>query len=172
MVSFRPVTETDLPMLANWLARPHWQQWWGDPATELGYIEDMVEGRDTTQPSIFQVDGEDKGYIQVWFVGDQQETKWVEDYPWLNLLSGDTVGVDLSIADAQELSQGLGTKVLKAFVQNLRSEGYSEIIIDPDPSNHRAVHAYQNAGFIAMDELAGKTGDSLLMKHHMNVDTA
>lgn len=165
MITFRKVAAEDLPALGVWLARPHWREWWGDPETELGYIRDMVEGRDTTQPYLFQIDGADKGYIQVWFIKDQLETDWVKDYPWLRLLPEDAVGVDLSIADGEELSKGIGTEVLRAFVRKLRQEGHDRILIDPDPANLRALKAYRKAGFREMEDLLGRTDDSLLMEH-------
>jgi aminoglycoside 6'-N-acetyltransferase len=164
MISFRPVTEKDLPMLHEWMQRPHWQEWWGDPQEELGYIRDMIEGRDTTRPFIFQVGGTDKGYIQVWFIKDQRDTEIASDYPWLKELPEDAVGVDLSIAAPEDLSRGIGTMVLQAFVRTLRQEGYRRIVIDPDPANLRAVRAYRKAGFREIEALLGRTGDSLLME--------
>lgn len=164
MISFRPVTADDLPMLANWLARPHWRQWWGDPDEELSNIRDMVEGRDTTRPFIFQEDGIDKGYIQVWFVGDQQGSAFAADYPWLERLPAEAVGVDLSIAFEEDLSRGLGTRTLQAFVRQLREEGHERIVIDPDPANLRALKAYRKAGFQEIEALLGRTGDCLLME--------
>jgi aminoglycoside 6'-N-acetyltransferase len=165
MITFRPVVEQDLPLLADWLARPHWREWWGDPETELGYIREMVEGRDTTQPFLFQIDGTDSGYIQVWYIKDQLGTEWVKEYPWLMLLPEDAVGVDLSLANREELSKGIGTEVLRAFVRKLRRDGYDRIIIDPDPANLRAVRAYRKAGFREIVDLLGRTDDSLLMEH-------
>jgi len=164
VVCFRPVTSDDLPLLAVWMARPHWRKWWGEPETELGYIRDMIEGRDTTRPFIFQVEGIDKGYIQVWYVKDQLGPEVVADYPWVVLLPKDAVGVDLSIADGEELSRGLGTMVLQAFVRKLQQDGHERILIDPDPVNLRAVKAYRKAGFTEMEDLLGRTGDSLLME--------
>ncbi|WP_421980962.1 GNAT family N-acetyltransferase [Roseibium sp.] len=164
MISFRPVQEEDLALLAHWLEKPHWRKWWGDPQTELGYIEDMVQGRDTTRPFIFQKDGSDKGYIQVWFIGDQQKTDYAADYPWLSLLPEEAVGVDLSIGLQEDLSAGLGTEALRAFVRMLLEEGYGRILIDPDPQNERAVRCYRKAGFEVIPELVGKTDDCLLME--------
>ncbi len=64
-ITFRPVTEGDLAMLAAWLRRPHWREWWGDPDTELGYIRDMIDGSDPTcEPFIFVVDGEPAGIFR------------------------------------------------------------------------------------------------------------
>ncbi|WP_428644873.1 GNAT family N-acetyltransferase [Roseibium sp.] len=165
MIAFRPVLADDLPVLLEWMHRPHWREWWGDPESELEHVRDMIEGRDTTQPFIFVVDGKDAGYIQVWFVKDQQGTEFAKEIPWLELLPPDAVGVDLSIADRANLSQGLGTRVLQAFVRRLRQDGFKRIVIDPDPANLRAVKAYRKAGFREMPDLLGRTGDSLLMEH-------
>ncbi|WP_299809048.1 GNAT family N-acetyltransferase [uncultured Roseibium sp.] len=165
MVTFRPVLSEDLPLLADWMARPHWREWWGDPQEELDKIRKKVEGRDTTRPFIFQIDGRDAGYIQVWFVKDQQDPEVAAVYPWISLLPMEAVGVDLSMADGSMLSRGYGTRVLQAFVEKLRREGHRRIIIDPDPANLRAVKAYRKAGFREMEDLLGRTGDSLLMEH-------
>ncbi|MCV0424044.1 MAG: acetyltransferase [Roseibium sp.] len=164
MISFRPVLEEDLELLAAWMQEPHWREWWGNPETELRNIEEKVAGRDSTRPYIFQKDGVDKGYIQVWFVRDQQNSDYVNECPWLTLLPSDAVGVDLSIGLPEDLSSGLGTQVLRAFVRKLLNEGYSRILIDPDPKNKRAVRCYRKVGFEVIPELVGKTDDSLLME--------
>lgn len=163
-ISFAPVTSTDLELLRGWLDTPHLREWWGDPETELGFIRDMVEGRDTTRPFIFHIDGEPAGYIQYWFVDHWQNEPWVSENPWLRLLPPGAIGVDLSIGDARRLSQGLGSTVLRLFTERLAAEGYTCIIIDPDPANRRAVSAYEKAGFRVIPELLGRSGNSLIMK--------
>ncbi|GHG13768.1 GNAT family N-acetyltransferase [Paracoccus aerius] len=165
-ISFAPVTAADLPLLAEWLASPHWREWWSDqPAVELGYIRDMIEGRDSTRPFLFLLDGRPIGYIQVWRIADARVEPWLTEAPWLMDLPDDAVGVDLSIGPTGLLSQGIGSRVLSAFVAMLRAEGHRTIIIDPDPANARAVRAYENAGFRVIPKLLGRTGDSLLMRH-------
>lgn len=164
-ITFRPVMESDLPMLRRWMDQPHWREWWGETDTELGYIIDMVEGRDTTRPFIFAMDGVDTGYIQYWTVADQLFEPWLTEAPWLKDLPDGTIGVDLSIGDGGKLSKGIGTAVLVAFVALLREQGFDQIIIDPDPANKRAVRAYEKAGFRAIPAFEGKTGDCLLMRH-------
>ena len=152
-------------MLAEWLRAPHWREWWGDPETELGFIRDMIEGRDSTRPMIIEVDGAPAGYIQQWFISDARVEPWLTEAPWLALLPDEAVGVDLSIADPARLGRGLGSAALAAFVAGLRAEGRDVIVIDPAPANRRAVRAYEKAGFRVMPELLGRTGDSLLMRH-------
>lgn len=164
-IQFRPVTEADLPLLRRWIERPHVKEWWGEPDTEIGYIRDMIEGRDTTQPFIFSVDGEPVGYIQYWFIGHHQNATWIADHPWLAELPADAVGVDLSIGDPNKLARGIGSAVLRLFVERLVEQGHRTIVIDPDPNNTRAVRAYEKAGFRAIPRLLGKTGDTLIMQY-------
>jgi RimJ/RimL family protein N-acetyltransferase len=163
-LAFRPVRREDLPMLADWLARPHWREWWGEPETELRHIAEMVAGHDTTRPYIFLRAGAPKGYIQVWFVGPHQTPEWAGDNPWLMELPAEAVGVDLSIADERDLSRGLGSAVLRAFAEELHGRGFETIVIDPDPDNVRAVRAYRKAGFTPVPRLEGLTEGVLIMQ--------
>jgi RimJ/RimL family protein N-acetyltransferase len=165
-LSFVPVTLADLPLLARWMNQPHWREWWSDEVeTELGYIRDMIEGRDSTRAFLFCLDGHPAGYIQDWRIADARVEPWLTEAPWLMALPDDAVGVDLSIGPPDLLSQGIGSRALAEFVAMLRAEGHDNIVIDPDISNHRAIRAYRKAGFREIAGLAGRTDDVLLMRH-------
>jgi RimJ/RimL family protein N-acetyltransferase len=166
VITFRRVRQGDLAMLAGWMARPHWREWWGDPEEELGHIRDMVEGRDTTLPYLFLLDGKPAGYIQAWFVGHHQNESWIADHPWLAELPPETVGVDLSIAAEENLSRGIGSSVLRAFTERLRKDGHETVIIDPSPDNVRAIRAYEKAGYRPIPSLVDRSGDALIMQFH------
>ena len=169
-IRFVPVESEHYPLLRKWLREPHVQEWWGDPEQELGYIRDMVDGRDTTRPFLIAVDDNPVGYIQYWFVGHHQNEQWTTDNPWLLELPSETIGVDLSIGCPDKLSQGIGSTALAAFSAMLRDEGYATIIIDSDRSNERAVRAYRKAGFRPVPHLQGRTGDVLIMQHDPNAN--
>ena len=169
-IGFIPVQPAHYPLLERWLHEPHLQEWWGDPATELGYIRDMVEGRDTTRPFLITLAGDPVGYIQYWFVGHHQNQEWIAQHPWLAELPSETIGVDLSIGCSDKLSKGLGSSALSAFVAGLREQGYTTIIIDPDRHNARAVRAYTKAGFRPVCHLEGRTGDTLIMQHELSAN--
>jgi aminoglycoside 6'-N-acetyltransferase len=164
-IGFVAVQADHYPLLGAWLNAPHLREWWGDPDEELGFIRDMVEGRDTTRPFLIMLDNEPVGYIQYWFIGHHQNEQWVKDHPWLMELPSDTIGVDLSIGDPLKLSRGIGSAALAAFVRMLRDEGHRSIIIDPDPLNTRAVRAYTKAGFRPVPHLQGRTDGVLIMQH-------
>ena len=162
--TFAPVTVDDLPRLRAWMDGPHWREWWGDPDEEIGDIREMVEGRDSTRPFLFSQGGEPLGYIQWWSVADARE-EWRAVAPWVDWLPDDAIGVDLSIGPEALLSHGIGSAALAAFVAMLRADGHADIYIDPDPANGRAVRAYEKAGFRAIPDYIGRTGDCLLMRH-------
>ena len=105
------------------------------------------------------------GYIQCWFIGDHQNATWIADHPWLAELPADAVGVDLSIGDPAKLAQGVGSGALREFAERLIRQGQRTIIIDPDPGNKRAVRAYETAGFHAVPQLFGRTGDVFIMHY-------
>jgi RimJ/RimL family protein N-acetyltransferase len=130
----------------------------------------MVEGRDTTRPFIYSTDGEAAGYIQYWSLGQHQTPEWTGDNPWLLEFPPETVGVDLSVADPDKLSQGIGSGALRAFATALVGIGHWMIIIDPDPENRRAVAAYRRAGFRPVPHLEGRSYDVLLMQFHPETD--
>ena len=120
------MTADDLPLMQRWLDMPHVKEWWGEQDAELGYIRDMIEGRDTTRPFIFSIDGIPVGYIQYWFIGHHQNAEWLPDHPWLAELPADAIGVDLTIGDPDRLAQGIGSGALRAFVDRLIDQGYRD----------------------------------------------
>lgn len=169
---FRALTEADLPMLQDWISRPHWQAWWEDVAVETVYLRAMLRGEDSTRPFIAVLDDEPFAYVQMWFVADARVEPWITQAPWLNDLPDEAVGVDLSIADGDRLGRGFGLALLQCFVERLRAEAHETIVIDPDPANTRAVRCYQKAGFRPIPALLGKTGDYLIMQHHVEEATS
>ena len=80
-IAFRPMVADDLPMLADWLARPHWREWWGDPDAGMAEFQGMLAGDDTTEPYILTLDDRPAGYIQMWRVADARVEPWKTDAP-------------------------------------------------------------------------------------------
>jgi aminoglycoside 6'-N-acetyltransferase len=153
-IGFRPVTAADRPMLAEWIARPHWARWWGPADEEAASIaEDPTAdvGR-----FVFTLDGRDAGYIQWWRPTGEWEIP-VDAPPET------TRGVDMSVADAADLGRGIGPRVLGAFVHRLAAEGVTRFLIDPAPDNAAARRAYAKAGFVEVARGAHMDGPYVLM---------
>lgn len=154
--SFRPVTEADFPLLADWLAAPHVAQWWTDGVeASLAEIREAVDSIDT-EPLIVELDGRPIAYLQSY------DPHLVDDHPYQDQSFG-TLGVDLSIGPAELVGIGHGSAMLKQFVEELFAEGAPRAIIDPHPNNARAIRAYQKAGFREIDRRATVYGDVVLM---------
>ncbi|MBZ9703834.1 MULTISPECIES: GNAT family N-acetyltransferase [unclassified Mesorhizobium] len=152
---FRPVTQKDLPMIAGWLAEPHVAQWWDDPETEIAEIRDHIDSI-SVEPLIVELDGTPIAYLQSY------DPHLEEDHPYADQPFG-TLGIDLSIGRPELVGIGHGSAMVRQFVEQLFEEGVPRVIIDPDPSNGRAIRAYEKAGFRAIDRRQSRYGDVLLM---------
>ena len=51
-IAFRPLERSDLPLLAEWLGRPHVARWWREPS-DLAAVEatygPLIDGSDPTE---------------------------------------------------------------------------------------------------------------------------
>ncbi len=153
-IGFRPVAAADRAMLAAWIARPHWQRWWGPAEAEARHITEDADPDDGR--FVFTLDGRDAGYIQWW--RPTAATEVPVDAP-----PETTRGIDMAIADPVNLWRGIGPRVLRAFVARLAGEGVRRFLIDPAPDNTAARRAYAKAGFVAVGEGVNDGGPFVLM---------
>ena len=152
---FRPVTAGDLPMLEAWLAKPHMREWWGEPERGMEEIRENIDSI-SVEPLIVELGGKPIAYLQSY------DPHLEEDHPYQDQPTG-TLGVDLSIGEPDLLGLGHGSALLDQFVEELFEEGVPRVIIDPDPSNGRAIRAYEKAGFRAFDTRTSIYGPALMM---------
>ncbi len=151
-------------LLKKWLTQPHFREWWGDPEEEWRLIADAL---DTGEADMYLVARDDEwvGYVQSWPVGMARGKVEASEEIWLQTLSDETLGVDISLADGALLGQGLGREILGEFIAKMREEGAKEIIIDPDIRNRRAIACYKAAGFQRIGQYPESEGGTLLMRH-------
>jgi RimJ/RimL family protein N-acetyltransferase len=160
-VRFRPMTAADLRLLHDWIRRPHALPWYGQD--HHGSYEDVVahylpaiEGRDPTDHYIVVVDGAPVGMVQTYVVADYP------DYADLvGVADRATAGVDIIIGEEEATGKGLGTEVLRRFVDEIvfgRLETTS-CVADPDANNIASLRAFQKAGFRTVREFVEDPGD-------------
>jgi RimJ/RimL family protein N-acetyltransferase len=151
----------DMPLLHEWLQRPHVAEWW-TPAPSLDeVIEDFTP---MTQPgyreqAYIALDGDREiGYIQSYLVKDCGDGWWEDE------TDPGARGIDQFLANADQLDRGLGTAMVTAFVARLFEDpAVTRIQTDPDPRNPRAIRCYEKAGFRAIKEVDTPDGRALLM---------
>jgi aminoglycoside 6'-N-acetyltransferase len=152
---FRAVTEDDLPIIAAWLAEPHAAEWWDDPETEIGHIGEHIDS-EAVEPLIVELNGRPIAYLQSY------DPHLEDDHPYQDQPFG-TLGIDITIGPPDMLGIGHGSAIVRQFVDELFAEGTPRVIIDPDPTNVRAIRAYEKAGFQAFDTRTSIYGPALMM---------
>ena len=152
---FRPVTMGDLPLLARWFTYPHVAEWWDD--AEHGINEIAVAMQEPgTEPFIVLCDGRPIGYQQSY------DPHAEDSHPYRDQPAG-TRGIDQFIGEPDFVGRGHGSAFVRAFVVRLFEAGAPNVVTDPDPSNGRAIRAYEKAGFSPLERRKTVFGDVLLM---------
>ncbi len=152
---FRRVSTAELPLIGQWLERPHVREWWGDPARGLATIEEHL-GDSAIDVFIVSVDDKAIGYIQSW------DPHAEADHPCGDQPIG-TRGIDQFIGEADLIGCGHGSAFIRLFVQRLFEAGAPRVITDPNPRNARALRAYAKAGFRPIDHRVTISGEAVLM---------
>src|SRR5256885_13401446 len=152
--AFRPMTAADLPLIRQWLARPHVREWWGDPDEQHALV-----GGDLDEPAMDQfvvsTSGSDFGYIQCYDL-----TAWNSGF---GEHPRGTRGIDQFIGEPDMIERGHGSAFIGAFVDARLREGAPRIVTDPDPANTRAGRAYEKAGFAKAGMVDTPDAPALLM---------
>jgi len=151
---FRPMTSGDLPLVRRWLALPHVREWWGEPEEQYS----LVSG-DLDEPAmdqyIFSTAGNPFAYLQCYDL-----TAWNSGF---GSHPPGTRGIDLFIGEPGMIERGHGSALIRSFVDDRLKDGAPRIVTDPDPANHRAVRAYEKAGFEKDRMVDTPDGPALLM---------
>lgn len=150
-ITFRPRTEDDLPMLYRWLNEPGVVRWWeGDDVSWEAVVRDY--GPATTDPVehwIAMLDGRAIGWIQCYAVTDSDE----EFTAWRRLgVTESAAGIDYLIGEPAERGRGLGSAMIRAFVQDVvfaRHVHWTQACASPQAANIASCRALAKAGFRA-----------------------
>lgn len=161
-LDFQRLLECDLVLLHDWLLRPHVAAWWG-PANSIDELRSdylrSVDDPSATRAYIARMDGEPIGFIQSYVVMGCGGG-W-----WENEADPGARGIDQFLAEADQLGQGLGRAMIRAFVGRLLADPVVTIVqTDPDPKNERAIRCYIAAGFYPVGPVLTPDGHALLMR--------
>jgi aminoglycoside 6'-N-acetyltransferase len=146
-LSFRPMEADDLRLLYEWLQRPHIRRWWsGEAETYQRVVEHYlpsIEGAGPTDLYVLLLGGRPSGFVQ---------TYRLSDYPAYAALVGaeeGAAGVDLFISEPELTSKGIGTRVLRRFVEEIvfSRPATTHCLADPDVRNVASLRAFEKAGF-------------------------
>jgi aminoglycoside 6'-N-acetyltransferase len=150
---FRPMTSADLPLVKRWLTEPHVAEWWHDPET-FEFVSGDLDHPDLAQ-FIVTLDERPLGYLQCYRISD-----WHDGF---GPQPAGTRGIDQFIGEADLIGRGHGSAFIGAFMEKLLTAGVPRFVIDPRPTNIRAIRAYEKAGARRDREVDTPDGRALLM---------
>ena len=145
-VAFRPLTHADLPLLFDWVHRPHVKRWWYPEETfdewSREYV-DAIEGRDPTDMYVIECDGRAIGAIQTYLVADHPE------WEALVQVGPGVAGVDLFVGEEDRIGRGLGPEILRAFLRDVvfARPDVVACVAGVEPENGRSLRAFEKVGF-------------------------
>jgi RimJ/RimL family protein N-acetyltransferase len=134
---------TDQSMIEDWLARPHIREWLHGEGlkTTLQSLAESFEGSSDFQHWIVYDSETPFGYLLTSEIDPQEEFFAAVHF------SGDkAITLDVFIGEPDYLGKGFGTAMIKQLIQ-WQFADVSDVIIDPEVANERAVHVYQKLGF-------------------------
>lgn len=159
---FHPLAEHHLPLLREWLLRPHVAQWWGEAESIEELRRDYILDAglpNAARACIACLDAEPIGFMQSYVVMGSGGGWWEDE------TDPGARGIDQFLSDPNRLGQGLGRRMIHAFVGHLFNDpAVSVVQTDPAPANLRAIRCYLAAGFQAAHQVHTPDGPALLMR--------
>lgn len=160
-LTFRPMQPADMSTLHEWLCRPHVAEWWQPTPSWRELEEEYAEhfaGVSGVKPYFAIAGGAPLGYIQSYTAMGSGDGWWTDERdPGVR-------GIDQFLANVGDLGRGLGTMMVREFVDQLFADpAVTRVQTDPSPGNHRAIRCYEKAGFRAVREIDTPDGRALLM---------
>ncbi len=154
MIRFRPICSDDLALILEWLQRPHVKEWWDDGDDTIDKVAaHYLSDAEMTKRFIVEFEGRDAGYFQYHCYNPRH------------------IGVDQFLADEAQLSQGIGTSCLQAFLDMIRKASTSSIVsVDPHPANKRAIRCYEKCGFITAHNYSNALAHIMIKSYGPLVD--
>lgn len=144
---FKNAIPADRPMIEHWVLRPHIAEWLHGKGLRntLTSLNDSFEGASDVE-HLIAYDGDTPfGYLLTSDI--DQSDDWVSNIEF----AGDrAISLDVFICETDYLGKGLGTQMITEFLKS-HFANVSDVLIDPEVKNSRAIHVYQKIGFRIVD---------------------
>lgn len=164
-VTFRRLSDADLPMLHRWLNEPGVVQWWeGDDVSWDAVVRDYgSSSTSSTEHWVASADGTDIGWVQCYPAADEPD----ETAPWFALgIDPTAAGIDYLIGEPARRGTGLGATMIRAFVIDVvfgLHPQWSQACAGPYVENVASCRALQKAGFRFVGIIEDEDGPCHLM---------
>ncbi len=139
MVSLRPATPADAPLLRHWDEQPHVVA--ADPNDDWGWEAELGRDVDWREQLIAEVDGRPVGFVQVIDPAREDSHYWGAVPAGLRAL-------DLWIGEEADLGRGYGTRMMALALERCFADpAVPAVLVDPLAANTQAHRFYERLGF-------------------------
>lgn len=139
MITLRPATLADVPLVRHWDEQPHVIE--SDPDSDWDWETELAHTPDWREQLVAELDGRPIGFLQIIDPAREEGHYW-GDVPH-NLRA-----IDIWIGEPDCLGKGYGTTMMRlAFERCFADPAVTAILIDPLATNTRAHRFYEHLGF-------------------------
>jgi aminoglycoside 6'-N-acetyltransferase len=156
--TFRRVTRDDFGLLATWLAQPYVHEWWAHEYSPEAVERDFgpgVDGDEAGEDHLALLDGTPVGIVQYCHFVDYPE--YLEEMADVYAVGEGAVTIDYFIGDPDRVGQGVGTAMIRAFVERIWTTDplATHVVVPVNSANERSWRTLLRAGFelVARGEL-------------------
>jgi aminoglycoside 6'-N-acetyltransferase len=151
--TFKPLSFSDVPLMCQWYNLPHVQKFYSlRQWTEKEVLEKLklhITGEKPVLGFIVLMGEDPIGYVQQYKISEQYE---VSDYFWLDqnlsqAIVNNAAGMDLFIGDEKFIGKGIGSAIIKAFIESKIWSQFQYCVVDPDVRNISAIKCYEQLNF-------------------------
>ncbi len=145
---FMPVSSEYQELIYSWLSKPYVAQWFYGPGLEntLAQLHAFLKGSSEFDYWL----GCDGDTPIALFITSYIDKPQDELSTWCTA-TGAAITLDMLIGDTNYLGKGLSHILIGEFLLR-QFPKVSEVLIDPEATNARAIHIYKKAGFVIVGE--------------------
>ena len=153
VITFFPLSENHCSLLLKWLEAPHVKAWWDQ---DVQWTPALIQEKYGTYVDGYKLENDSQKPLYAYIVlADQLSIGYIQFYNaydfrrsiLLTNLPSSLAALDLFIGDPSYLGKGLGSIVLKQFLEEHVHPLYETCFVDPNLHNIAAIKTYENAGF-------------------------
>ncbi len=169
VLTWRPLTAADLPLLADWLREPQVARWWAHEHSVEAVERDFgasVRGEEPGEDLVVTLDGRPVGLLQRGLVGDYPQE--LADFSAVVEVPEGAVELDYLIADAALRGRGLGSRLIARAVEATWSDypGAPAVLVAVVAANAASWRALEKAGLRRVAKGAMPPDNAVDDPHH------
>lgn len=146
--TFKPVESKDRALVHEWLAQPHVAKWFYGQGLEntFNHLDEFLQGSSQSHYWLAY----EKRHPFAFLITSSVSKPHDELTCWCSQ-EGEAITLDMLIGDTNYLGKGLSHVLIKEFLVS-QFPNVTEVLIDPEATNVKAVHVYQKVGFKILGE--------------------